>query len=449
MVFGSGLARIDPQAAARSSGAAEARRREGEPALAGASSRATRRLRRRLRVCQFTPILASGGSEERIARILAGLGREDFDLTWMGFGEIQHGIRERVGADVMMVPFARDPTRGIEFGLILRIAAELARIRPDVVHTHNWSTSLYAIVAARLAGVPAVIYGDGGRDSAGGPSRRRRALMRALAPHVDGFTTVCEFLAREIVETWRVPRARVSVIPNGVDLARFEAAPPREVARRQLGLADDALVVASLSGRFRPVKRLPELIDAAGAAAASRPGLRLVLVGDPIGREAELRARAQASGLGDRLHLVGHVPRVETVLRAFDVVVNCSAFEGMSNAMIEAMSAGVPVVATAVGGTPELITDRRNGLLVPPGDVTALARAIGELADAPALRTALGTEGRRRMASEHGQAEMLERHRELYAVLGARGRARVPTRLLRDFGKSIARFAGTFARAEP
>src|SRR5258708_33656279 len=151
-----------------------------------------------LHVCQFTLSLSAGGAEERIASVMASLARREFDLTWFGFGDVQHHITDRAGPGVRVVPFARDPSRGVESRLILRIARELRRIAPDVLHTHNWSTSIYGITAARLAGIPAVIYGEGGRDRPEGPSRRRRALMRALAPHVDQYTAVCGFLGREL-----------------------------------------------------------------------------------------------------------------------------------------------------------------------------------------------------------------------------------------------------------
>src|SRR5690242_3111817 len=111
---------------------------------------------RRLRVCQFTPSFSGGGAEERIARVLAGMDREEFDPAWIGFGEVQHGLIERAGLGIEFVPIERHPTRGIELGLIARIAVALRRLQPDVLHTHNWSTSLYGIAAARLAGVPRV-----------------------------------------------------------------------------------------------------------------------------------------------------------------------------------------------------------------------------------------------------------------------------------------------------
>src|SRR5438552_1301132 len=108
-----------------------------------------------LRVCQFTPSLSGGGAEERIARVMASLDRREFDLTWFGFGEVQHHITDRAGERVRVVHFARDPSRGVESRLIVKIARELRKVAPHVLHTHNWSTSVYGIIAARMVGIPA------------------------------------------------------------------------------------------------------------------------------------------------------------------------------------------------------------------------------------------------------------------------------------------------------
>lgn len=407
--------------------------------------RRARRNPRRIRVCEFTPSLSGGGAEERIARVLASLDRQEFELSWLGFGNVQHKLTERAGDGVVVVPLARNPSRGVEGRLILRVAMAMAAIRPDVVHVHNWSTSLYGIVAARMTGVPVVIYGDGGRDTPLGPSRRRRALMRGLAPQVDCFTAVCDFLGRELCEHWGVAPGRVAVIRNGVELDKLDRAPGREEARARLGVPQDALLVGTMAGRFRAVKRLPNLIDAVGRIAAARPNLHLALVGDPLGLADELRWRAEVRQLGPRFHMPGHVTPAHSVLRAFDVLVNCSAFEGASNAVIEAMGAGIPVVATAVGGTPELIKDGETGLLVPSEDVHALSQAIARFTDSAELRSACGAAARAHVSREHTHEGMLHRYAELYRSMGAAGMQRSPWRALSDLRVRLFSSAGSVA----
>jgi glycosyltransferase involved in cell wall biosynthesis len=394
---------------------------------------------RRIRVCQFTPSLSGGGAEERIARVIDSMDRDEFDLAWIGFGDVQHGLIARAGLGVDVVSIARDAARGVEPKLIGRIALALSRIKPDVLHTHNWSTSLYGIAAARLVGVPTVIYGEGGRDSPAGPSRRRRALMRALAPHVDRFTAVCEFLGRELEEHWRVPEQRVHVIPNGVDLDRVDTAPPKRDARKRLGVPEDAFVVGTIAGRFRAVKRLPNLVDAVGRIASRHPNMHLLLVGDPLELREELTARARSRGLGERFHLPGHIEGAHTVLNAFDVVVNCSSFEGASNAVLEAMGARKPVVATAVGGTPEVIEDGKSGLLVPPDDVERLARAIARFAEDGELRRACSERARQQIEARHTHQAMFESYAHLYRSTKLVEPPRAPWRTLKGIGASMMR----------
>jgi glycosyltransferase involved in cell wall biosynthesis len=393
-----------------------------------------------LRVCQFTPSLSSGGVEERIARVMASLDRREFELSWIGFGGIQHRVTDRAGSGVRVEPIARDPSRGIETHRVLEIARVLKRLSPHILHTHNWSTSIYGISAARLAGVPAVIYGEGGRDLPDGPSPKRRALMRALAPHVDRFTAVCGLLGRELASDWRVPIDRVAVIPSGVDLSRIDSAGlPRAAARKRLGVPEDALVIGSIAGRFRSVKRLSNLVDAAGMIARERSNLHLVLVGDPIGSGRELMERANRCGLGSRIHLTGHLEGPSSVLSGLDVSVNCSIFEGTSNAVLESMAARLAVVATRVGGTPELIEDGASGLLVPPEDVSALAGALARACDSAELRDRLGAEARRVVEARHTQLRMVEHHRRLYFETESQRLARTPWRRIGDLGESLLR----------
>ena len=392
---------------------------------------------KKVRVCQFTPCLWSGGTEERIARVLAAMPREEFEITWMGFGPVREAMVDKAGEHVQIIPIARNPAGGIEPAIIARITQRLSRIRPHVMHVHNWSTSLYGIAAARLAGVPSVLYGSGGREVSEGAGARRRQAMRALAPHIDRFTAVCEFLGFELADNFGVRRDRVAVLRTGVDIDRIDGALSRRAARKSLGIPEDAIVVGAISV-FRPVKRIPDLIDAVGALAKSQENLHLLLVGNPVRMTVEeLRARATDAGLGDRIHLPGRLEDPGAVLNAFDVVVNCSIFEGSSNAIIEAMAAGIPVVGTAVGGTPELVADGVNGLLVPPEDVPALQAAIGRLVSDVRLRATMGSEGRSRALERHTRAAMVGAYLDLYRESAATG-SRWPR--LTSAGRSLTSF---------
>jgi glycosyltransferase involved in cell wall biosynthesis len=400
--------------------------------------------RRKLRVCQFTPCLWSGGAEERIARVLAAMDRDEFEIAWLGFGPVREALIERAGTDIRVVPLSRNPSTGVEPSLIPRIARVLWQLQPDIMHIHNWSTSAYGIAAARLAGVPHVLYESAGRESPEGPNAKRRALMHALAPHVTCFTTVCDFLAEEMQAHWGVPSNLVLVMPTGVDLDRIATlARDRKTARAKLGIPEDAIVVGSLSV-LRPVKRIQDLVDAVALLAANRPKLRLLVAGNPLHMTAdELRERAEAQGLGGRFHLPGRIEDPASILGAFDIFVNCSVFEGASNAIIEAMAASLPVVATRVGGTPELVDHGVNGLLVEPKDVNGLARALESLIDDPQLRARLGANGRKRAERRHSDTMMVGAYLNLYRELARSAPRAIGWRALRSVRRGLRLIAAS------
>jgi len=357
-----------------------------------------------------------------MARLCSALPRATFDLSWLSFHRGGNPfLLDLAGRDVTVQVLPRHPTRrGVDARLLLRVAESLRRLRPDIVHVHNWSTSLYGILGARLAGVKRVIYESGGREQPEGPTPRQRALMRALAPHVDELCSVCELLSREMDADWGVPAGTTRTMPTGLDLARFASGDRRE-ARRRIGIPSNAIVIGTVA-MFRPIKQLDDLIEAAVVAMHRDPRVHLLIVGsaeDGTVPEAA-RARFEAEGLAGRAHLPGRLEAPSRQLPAFDVFVNCSAFEGLSNAIIEAMASSIAVVVTAVGGNPELVIDGENGLLVPPSDPAALASAIGRLVSDEILRRRLGTQGRRVAEDRHGLAYMAEAYGRLHRDLAGR-----------------------------
>ena len=364
---------------------------------------------RRLRLAQLTPSLLGGGIEHRTARLLAALPRDDFELAWAGFGDVRESLIARAGRDVEVRAFPhRRP--GLDFDAVRRVASFFRAWRPDVVHVHNWSASLYGVLGARLARVPWLIFGLGGKETPEAASPRRRGVMRTLALGIDHFTTVCDFLAAEIVREWGAPWRKVSVIRTGVDLARFRRS-SRDEARRALSLPMEA-VVFGISGVLRPVKRLEDFLAASERVARALPDAHFVLIGFD-GAEDYPPVRRLA-GLGGRLHLLGQVPAVDLVLPALDVAVSTSAFEGASNALIEAMASGLPVIASRVGGTPELVSHGDNGLLFDAGAVGALTEAMISLGRDPAERARLGARGLERARSDHDLGAMVTAYADLY-----------------------------------
>jgi sugar transferase (PEP-CTERM/EpsH1 system associated) len=302
----------------------------------------------------------------------------------------------------------------------LRMARLFRTLRPDIVHTRNW-TCIDAIVAARLAGVPIVIHGEHGREATDPEGRNvgRRRIRRLLAPMVTEFVAVSQDLARWLIEEVRIPARKVRTIYNGVDTCRFSS-DSRDSARRALGIADQSVAFGTV-GRLDPVKDHVGLLRAFAHMSAD-PRALLYIVGDgPCRSEAE--AMVRALGLTRRVRLLGDRQDVPEILPGIDVFVLPSLGEGMSNTILEAMATGLPVVATRVGGNPELVVHEVTGLLVEPRSTDSLVTALSRYVEDPGLRAAHGRAARHRAESEFGLRRMLSAYDDLYARhLAARNR---------------------------
>jgi len=204
---------------------------------------------------------------------------------------------------------------------------------------------------------------------------------------------------------------RLLVIPNGIDLARFDVAPDPKL-RSSLGVASSWPIVRVVAN-LRRAKGHSVFLEAWTAVMRARPGARSLLVGDGPLRE-ELETRAAALGVRESVHFLGVRPDVPALLALSDVIAHPSFAESSSNAVLEALASGRPVVATDAGGTREAILDGQTGLLVPPGDVRALATGMLRLLSNPAEARALGQAGRRHVAEHFSLSTMIRAHETAY-----------------------------------
>jgi glycosyltransferase involved in cell wall biosynthesis len=231
---------------------------------------------------------------------------------------------------------------------------------------------------------------------------------------------VSEQLRRDLVTHLRVSERRFDVIYNGVDTSRVGAA-DRGAARAALGAGPAEIVVGSV-GRLVPVKNYELLVRAFGRVAGSRrTPLRLVLVGDGPERAALARA-AVAAGVDRTTAFLGHREDVADLLVGFDVFVLPSISEGLSNTLLEAMAARVPVVASDVGGNREIVQEGRSGVLFASRDEAGLAERLAQIVDDPGLRAELGRAGRERVERRFSMGAMIESYEALYERVARSGR---------------------------
>jgi len=351
---------------------------------------------------------AVGGLENGVVNLINRLPGNRWRHAIMSLTEVEPQMRARIQrGDVQYLELRKGPGHlWRDYPQLVRMLREL---QPAIVHTRNLA-ALEAQVAARLAGVPVRIHGEHGWDvhDPDGTSRKYQLVRRAYRPFVQHYVALSRQIEAYLTQAVGVPTARVSQIYNGVDAQRFRVAETQEDRRAPLAAAPfsgkDALVVGTV-GRLQAVKDQKLLVQALGQAVRERPAarerLRLVIVGDgPL--RGELQQAIDAAGLADIAWLAGERADMPAWLRAFDLFVLPSLAEGISNTILEAMASGLPCIATAVGGIPEWIEDKKNGLLISPDSSEQLAEKILLLAQNPQYRSALGNAAREKV-KENGQ----------------------------------------------
>lgn len=302
--------------------------------------------------------------------------------------------------------------RGLDPFWTPRFALRLRRERIDVVHTHEFAMNVYGGAAARLAGIPSIATLHGRHWAT--DAARRALAYRALRRLGMRIVAVSHDLAGFLAEGLSLPPGAIEVVYNGIELpplpSAAERARLRGEVRAELALAPGAELALAV-GNLYPVKDHATLLR----AAAPRPGLAVAIAGRG-GEEERLRALAHALGIADRVRLVGLRDDVPRLLAAADVFVQPSLSEGLPLAVLEAMAAALPVVASRVGGIGEAVIDGKTGVLVPPADPGALASALARVLDTQSCREALGSAGRARTEEEFSVARMARRYRALYEV---------------------------------
>ncbi len=358
----------------------------------------------------------TGGIENGMVNLFNNFPPGEFDHHVVCLQGHSHFV-ERIGPgrvtfhDVKKRP-GKDPAHYFRLWRMLRA------LRPDVLHTRNLS-ALEAVIVGWLAGVPARVHGEHGRDvfDLDGSNARYNRLRRLVRPFVHRYLTVSRDLQHWLSATVGVEPGRIRQIYNGVDKQRFH---PRTDARRELlpeHFPADGFVVGSV-GRMVGVKDYPTLVRAF-IEAARKPGgerLRLVIVGDGGSRD-ECQRLLDEAGVADRAWLTGERKDIPDLMRSFDLFVLPSLGEGISNTILEAMSCGLPVVATAVGGTPELVEEGVNGQLFLPGDVAALAARVLQYASDRVLRDAHGSASRQKIEASFSIEAMVAAYRDTYLDL--------------------------------
>lgn len=388
---------------------------------------------RSLRVAFLTPSLNAGGAERQMLLLAELLPRPAFELSFILMWERGAWAAE---ADALGIPIhvlgLRPAGQG---GLRLRDGFAVARAawryvaltrQADIVDAWLVPSYTFAAFLQPLARVPVLVAGR--RGLMGLYERKpwfRRAAAAWASRRVDAVVANSHAAATEAIDREHISPAKMHVIPNAV-LPVTTSAAERASRREAWGYLGDEIVVGCVAN-YKSGKGLETLVGAARDLRDRAPALRYVLVGEGPLRPALERQIAQ-DDLGSVVRLDGWADDARFLYPAFDILVQASESEGMPNVVLEAAAAGLPIVATAVGGTPEIVTPETDGILVPSGDTERLAAAILRLAMDPDLRSRLGRGALDRSRAFSG-AQLAERTATLYRALAdepSGGRSRTP-----------------------
>lgn len=370
------------------------------------------------RVALITNSVAMGGVEEHVRQIAAGLRERRAAVLAVvpedgAVDELAVAAR-RAGAAVVRLTLASQKHRLGSLRRFFRLVRLLRAWRPDVCHVHliGFTGGRWIIVAARLAGVPRLLCTVHIAPAEPQPTRVRleRSLLGRL---VDRYVAVSRASRDHLIANLGLPPAKVEAVPNGVQLERFAAADESDRCRvrRAFGVEPAAPVVGVVA-RLSEQKGLTHLIAATPAILREHPDTQIVVVGEgPL--RAALEQQARSIGVADHVRLVGYRTDVAACLRAMDVFVLPSLYEGLPLSVLEAMGAGLPVVATRVDGTPEAVGDGDTAVLVPPADPAALAAAVNSVLGDPDRAAAMAAAGRAR-AALFSTSTLLDRLAPLY-----------------------------------
>ena len=374
----------------------------------------------RLLLVTDTAVLGRGGSERFICNLLGGLDPRRFRIDVLQLSEppsAAERLREQPPGEHIRLEYRPvDAVYGRRGRAVYRELRErLAGGGYDIVQSQHEKSDLLCALLPRTPGGPWRISNR--RDMGFQKSRLLATAFRALNHRFDRVIAPSRAILDALVHGERVAADRTQCLPNGVDIDRFRTIDPeaRIAGRDALGLRRGGFVFGCVA-RLVPVKRHEDLIAGFAAATADRPDAQLLLVGGgPL--EQALRRQAIALGIGSRVLFCGERRDIERILPLLDCFVLASSSEGMSNAALEAMACGLPVLATAVGGNAEVVDAPRTGMLVPPHSPLRIAAAMRELLAHPERTRQMGLLGRQRVEARFSIQAMVRDFSRFYESL--------------------------------
>jgi sugar transferase (PEP-CTERM/EpsH1 system associated) len=367
-----------------------------------------------IRIMHVVDHLGKGGLENGLVNLVTNLDPARFEHVVYAIRQLGPNAErlEKVGARVICQG-KRSSDSPVQVGTLAR---EIRKLQPDIVHSRNWS-AIESVLAGRWTGC-ATVHSEHGFDvDANSREPWRRVCFRRVAFEMaNRVLSVSRQLRDSHARRTGFKPERITVIHNGVDRRLFHPdLAERARMREELGLAEDEFCIGCVGNLF-PVKDHTTLLAALQELDGKCGKWRVLLAGEGSER-ARLEAIVAARHWSDRVIFLGTSHRVPELLNAMDVYVLPSVAEGLSNSLLEAMASGLPVIATAVGGNPEVVDDGKSGLLFPVGDSARLAEMLLRLMSQPEVRLEMAQRALRRAREEFSIESMVEKYASLYQSL--------------------------------
>jgi sugar transferase (PEP-CTERM/EpsH1 system associated) len=363
--------------------------------------------------------LGTGGLENGVVNLINTMPDEKYQHAVICMTDYTD-FRNRIKKDDVQV-YCLNKKPGKDFAVYFRLWKLLRKIRPDILHTRNLS-ALEAQLSGLLAGIKHRIHGEHGRDidDVDGTNPRYVLLRRLFQPAVQRYIPMSKDLETWLINRIRVPAKKITQIYNGVDLSRFKISGNKPADLLPPGFRSSNLLLIGTVGRLDPVKDQITLMQAfihlVNTYPAERNKVRLALVGSGL-LQPKLRELSLEAGIDDLIWFAGERNDVADIMRALDLFVLPSINEGISNTILEAMATELPVIATDVGGNPELVINNQTGYLVPKQNPIAMAEAFKKYLDNRSLLARHGKAGRARCESTFSLKRMITDYMNVYDSL--------------------------------
>lgn len=362
---------------------------------------------RRLHIMQVTFGMVIGGLERVVMELCRHVDPSSYRLSICCIGQ-RGPLADVMEAEGVNVLVCQNQTRAAKYMRGLELARLFREHDVDLIHSHHTPALIDSTVGARLTGRP-LVHTDHGKLYP--TSWRWRMLEQTASRFTEKVVAVSEYSQRDLVNQQGIAADKVEVIYNGLDLTPTRSA-SLDAVRRELGAAPDDFIIGT-AARLEEQKGLELLLDSAPAVLQAAPHARIVIVGGGS-RETALREYARSLGIDSRVLITGYRVDAVTLMSTFDCFVQTSHWEAMPMALIEAMALAKPIVATAVGGVPEVVRDGDTGLLLARRDADALAGLILRLARDQAAARAMGAAGQRRYLGNFTSKGMIAKYENLY-----------------------------------